>query len=470
MPGTTRQSLLKLSQLGIWAILIWPTYLVRQAPCGMISFDLHTWFYGMIGFISLSYVAIFLRFPRNADKKRGWHFVVAVLLMCASAFLLLQNVAPLGPFGFFFGCFIGALGYISLFFRWLRYFALLDFRQSLACILIASLIDRVVFGALGFVPARAALVVLVLLSLYATASLWLSIRLTAQEHSLSEVYYESQNLFDFKNTMIGIMTYGLVLGMRKGLELSVTNPYINILCQGISIFVLLAVLVWMVGLRRHIDFSRAFQALLILFATVFSLYPFAQGSFAGIIKSMFIVSVGLVFTLMVCAVVNVARHSNLHPNVIFGGVWALYSIPRPLGAVISDGLNNVPAPSYSITLSLLVVYTIVVCSAFLLGRRTGGQKPIWSELYNAPRPNDFSVIDEKCRELGKAHKLTPREIEIAQYLCKGRSKGYIAETLFISENTVGSHSRNIYSKLGIHNKQELIDLIDYENLEPQNGK
>ena len=46
-----------------------------------------------------------------------------------------------------------------------------------------------------------------------------------------------------------------------------------------------------------------------------------------------------------------------------------------------------------------------------------------------------------------------------QYLCKGRSRPYIAETLYLSENTVRTHSRRIYGKLDVHNKQELLDLV-----------
>ena len=46
-----------------------------------------------------------------------------------------------------------------------------------------------------------------------------------------------------------------------------------------------------------------------------------------------------------------------------------------------------------------------------------------------------------------------------QYLCKGRSRPYIAETLYLSENTVRTHSRRIYAKLDIHNRQELLDLV-----------
>ena len=46
-----------------------------------------------------------------------------------------------------------------------------------------------------------------------------------------------------------------------------------------------------------------------------------------------------------------------------------------------------------------------------------------------------------------------------ELICKGRSKGYIAESLCISENTVRSHARHLYAKVGVHSKQELLDLL-----------
>ncbi len=44
-------------------------------------------------------------------------------------------------------------------------------------------------------------------------------------------------------------------------------------------------------------------------------------------------------------------------------------------------------------------------------------------------------------------------------LCKGRTKSYIAETLYLTENTVRSHAKHLYTKLEVHSKQELMDLV-----------
>ena len=55
--------------------------------------------------------------------------------------------------------------------------------------------------------------------------------------------------------------------------------------------------------------------------------------------------------------------------------------------------------------------------------------------------------------------LSPREADVFALMARGRSLPYIAETLVLSENTIRSHTRRIYNKLGVHSKQEMLDLL-----------
>ena len=55
-------------------------------------------------------------------------------------------------------------------------------------------------------------------------------------------------------------------------------------------------------------------------------------------------------------------------------------------------------------------------------------------------------------------------------LAKGRDVPSIAKQLFISENTVRSHSKSIYKKLDIHSKQELLDLLETIELAYENDR
>jgi DNA-binding NarL/FixJ family response regulator len=51
--------------------------------------------------------------------------------------------------------------------------------------------------------------------------------------------------------------------------------------------------------------------------------------------------------------------------------------------------------------------------------------------------------------------LTPREADVLELLAAGRSNGEIAQTLHVSVETVRTHARRIYRKLGVRGRREL---------------
>jgi DNA-binding NarL/FixJ family response regulator len=59
---------------------------------------------------------------------------------------------------------------------------------------------------------------------------------------------------------------------------------------------------------------------------------------------------------------------------------------------------------------------------------------------------------EKAEDAG----LTGRELEILKYLVEGMSYKMVAETCFISLDTVSGHIKNIYRKLQVHSKSEAV--------------
>ncbi len=69
-----------------------------------------------------------------------------------------------------------------------------------------------------------------------------------------------------------------------------------------------------------------------------------------------------------------------------------------------------------------------------------------------------SLLSRATKMLLPDQKLTPRETEITTLLLKGLTNRKIAEQLFISENTLKTHLKNIYPKFGITQKRELLSL------------
>ncbi len=54
--------------------------------------------------------------------------------------------------------------------------------------------------------------------------------------------------------------------------------------------------------------------------------------------------------------------------------------------------------------------------------------------------------------LQKRYQMTPRELQIAQHVCRGLSNEQIAESLDIKHSTVKTHIRNLYRKIWVRNK------------------
>lgn len=58
--------------------------------------------------------------------------------------------------------------------------------------------------------------------------------------------------------------------------------------------------------------------------------------------------------------------------------------------------------------------------------------------------------------------ITAREREIIDWICEGKSNGEIADGLFISLQTVKTHISNIYRKLGVRSRVQLVNLLKHD--------
>ncbi len=74
-------------------------------------------------------------------------------------------------------------------------------------------------------------------------------------------------------------------------------------------------------------------------------------------------------------------------------------------------------------------------------------------------PQQSDALGERIQELAAQHALTPRETEVFGLLARGRSVPYIRDALVISKETAATHAKHVYAKLGVHSRQELIDLV-----------
>ncbi len=71
-----------------------------------------------------------------------------------------------------------------------------------------------------------------------------------------------------------------------------------------------------------------------------------------------------------------------------------------------------------------------------------------------------SRIKEPCDIIARTYRLTAREREVLELIARGRDMPFMEETLVISRNTLKMHFRHIYTKLDVHSKQDIIDMVE----------
>ncbi len=74
--------------------------------------------------------------------------------------------------------------------------------------------------------------------------------------------------------------------------------------------------------------------------------------------------------------------------------------------------------------------------------------------------NDSGSFEVDLYSIGKEHGLSNREMDVFALLARGYSAAAIQSELYIAAGTVNYHTRNIYSKLNVHSKQELIGMVN----------
>ena len=102
----------------------------------------------------------------------------------------------------------------------------------------------------------------------------------------------------------------------------------------------------------------------------------------------------------------------------------------------------------------LVALIFVTLGIWLGLRMTGRRERVVLRDVPVPTATAFTRNDEKLAAIG----MTRRELEILELIAKGLSNREIAERVFVSENTVKTHSSRVFEKLGAKRRTQAVQL------------
>jgi DNA-binding NarL/FixJ family response regulator len=116
--------------------------------------------------------------------------------------------------------------------------------------------------------------------------------------------------------------------------------------------------------------------------------------------------------------------------------------------------------SHSIEMYGALVAALFAGVGIWLGRRL--TRRVEATVVRVMAPASFERDPERLAALG----LTPRELEILELIAEGLSNREIAERLFVSENTVKTHSSRLFEKLGARRRTQAVQLAKEHRIIP----
>ena len=132
--------------------------------------------------------------------------------------------------------------------------------------------------------------------------------------------------------------------------------------------------------------------------------------------------------------------------VLYGG--------EALGIILANGLDATNSLNTTPYAAMATAGLAMVCAyVFLFTERDFSAL---SRVVDAAVDNTEDVK----KAIAQAAALSARETEVLSLALRGRTNERIAQELFIAKSTADTHLRRIYSKCGVHSRQELLDLAE----------
>lgn len=157
------------------------------------------------------------------------------------------------------------------------------------------------------------------------------------------------------------------------------------------------------------------------------------------------------YLLSCCLCSYLAQHFVQSPIWIVGISTGSLLLGQFVGSLFASALGN------DSTMASFAALLLLSSALYLFSNKnlTSG----WGSI----QPGKSIVTDplcETCRDVADAHGLTNREKDVMILLVKGHTRKEISEELHLSEETVKSHTSNIYQKTSVHSKRELARLVE----------
>lgn len=369
---------------------------------------------------------------------------------------------------------VAALGCTATALAWGRIFKGLHPRQSMAAVALAAALAACL-GALAVLVPPVACAGLLALEALAVAVLPAACDLrdpTCEAALTAEGLRErplGERLRSFADVaapaLVGLVVFAFVMGTMRALIVETYHIHLGVLVACALILGAFAL-----GRGERPLAQVAYRSLIptlavLLLAETNITMALHGGSWFDMVMIFLLYTLAALLTLATLAAI---AHANEFPSdLVFSLALALFCLASICGLGAAEHMT-----SEEVKVSTAVITTVYAFAMVLLtSLRANRAAALGDEGSAAGRPGTgvesradgadeaAPTVEERCAALARDNHLTAREEQILTFLANGHGSGYIGEVLYISPNTVRTHVHNLYRKLGVGTREELIALV-----------
>lgn len=283
-------------------------------------------------------------------------------------------------------------------------------------------------------------------------------------HKLEEVAFEPECDSPGQapmSSLVFLLAFVLIITINSGFMYQVVNPAFAHLKQLASCYWALPYILAVVVMRNlPAKFNRAYLLYIALsmIGISFLLFMWLDRSAASylVIDTLMLSAFGIC-DLFWWSILGSYLDYTTNPAQVLGLGLSMNVLGVLLGSMVSKmALKNHVTVS---GVGLLVIFISIIILPLLYAKLTAYlKKHVFLIQFGEPEQDEEQGLFEFKAQRG----LTDKETKVVALLLRGYTYKAAAEALFISENTMRYHIKNIYQKLNINSKMELIELFTGE--------
>ena len=234
-------------------------------------------------------------------------------------------------------------------------------------------------------------------------------------------------------------------------------------------------------------YGRIYLVTLIAVATAYAGISITGSWYYPILAGICYFAFSLMSMLMMLTSIQAAADQKVSATGVFGLFSGLVYLLSSVGTTITTSFGEAVEYSQTLVIALSCIYLLsfvgLIINLIGVHKRTNETRSDsqaqtdhqldgprdTKDTTNVSGENESNqqviyvdVVPLCCERLKDRYKLSNRETEVLEYIIRGRSARYISDALYVTQGTIQTHTKNLYKKLGVPGKQQLLDLFEEE--------